>query len=81
MRKGACTGSQKSYRACPLMLLEAHMGLLWCSSIRKPAVWLATFLSLGATSVASAQDPASAQHKRPPDANRLVLMGEIEMNG
>jgi uncharacterized protein (DUF305 family) len=39
------------------------MDLLRRSSIREPAVWLATFLSIAATSFAFAQDPASTQHK------------------
>jgi uncharacterized protein (DUF305 family) len=46
------------------MLLEVHMAPSWSSLIPKPAIWLATILSVAATSVASAQDPANAQQGR-----------------
>lgn len=55
------------------------MDLLRRSSIREPAVWLATFLSVAAPSFAFAQDPVSAQPKRPPDANEQQFMFDNDL--
>jgi hypothetical protein len=69
--RAVCTDLQKSW--------EIHMDLLRRSSIRKPAVWLATFLSVAAPSFAFAQDPVSAQPKRPPDANEQQFMFDNDL--
>jgi Domain of unknown function (DUF305) len=61
------------------MRLEVHKGLLWRSSIRELAVWLATFLSVAAPWFAFAQDPVNAQPKRPPDANEQQFMFDNDL--
>jgi Domain of unknown function (DUF305) len=60
--------------------LEIRMDLC-CSAhlFASPAVRLATSISIATTSLAVAQDPAIAQHKRKPDANEQQFMFDNDL--